>query len=137
MRVYHGTDKRNAERFLAEGIDAHCIHPRLIHGLQDHEPGLFVTPKVHVARRFGLFILQVDIDPKSLHVPPMLRLSGATLEQALAAEFEPQALLVARVEPSAVTLVESCPDGWPSNPFESEGIPAGGSWTPVATDLDA
>lgn len=129
MRVYHGTDAKHAERFVREGIDADLLHPRMIHGLQDNEPGLFVTPKVHVARRFGLFVLQIEVDPKHLRVPPMLRQCGATLEQVLAAEFEPQALLVARVEPSAVALVESYPNGWPFNPYESANIPPGGSWT--------
>lgn len=127
MHVFHGTDSKHAERFLREGIDADRLHPRLIHGLQDMEPGLFVTPQFHVARRFGLYVLQIEVDPKNLHVPPMLRQSGATLARVLAAEFEPQAFLVARIQPMAVRLVESYPNGYPFNPYESASIPLGGS----------
>ena len=120
MRVYHGTNAEFASRFLREGIDAHVLHPRLIHGPQDFEAGLFVTPKLNVARRFGLFILAIEAEEHELEVPPMLRLAGADLAASLANPLEPQALLKARVEPTRVHLVESHPNGYTFNPFDEE-----------------
>lgn len=120
MRVYHGTTAEFAYRFLREGIDAHVLHPRVIRGPQDFEAGLFVTPKLHVARRFGLFILAIEAKMHELEVPPMLRLAGADLEASLANPREPQALLKTRVEPSRVQLVESHPNGYSFNPFDEE-----------------
>ena len=118
MRVYHGTTAECAERFARDGIDAHLFYPRLIHGLQDLEPGLFVTPRLPVARRFGLYVLEIDVEAHQLKTPPTLRTAGASLQDALQNSAEPQALLVARVEPDHVRVVESYPNGHPFNPFD-------------------
>ena len=118
MHVFHGTTAENAQRFVREGIDAHLPHSRLIHGPQDGQAGLFVSPELRVARTFGLYVLEIEIDPKDLKVPLALRNAGGTLEQALSQTFEPQALLVARVEASHIRIVESYPNGYPSNPYE-------------------
>jgi hypothetical protein len=119
MFVYHGTTGDNAKRYVREGIDAHLLHARAIHGPQDQEPGLFVTPRFDVARRFGLYVIRIEVALSELSVPPALRQAGATLEEALAAPFEPQALLALRIEPSRVSIIESHPDGYPFNPFDS------------------
>jgi hypothetical protein len=118
MLVYHGTFEEQANRFVQGGIPGDVLHARAIHGLQDEEPGLFVTPRRDVARRFGLYILEIEVALSELSVPPNLRLAGATLEAALSAEFEPQAVLVSFVEPSRIRLVESHPDGYDFNPFD-------------------
>ena len=120
MRVYHGTTGENASRFLAEGINAHVLHPRSIHGPQDLEPGLFVTPKLSVARRFGLFILAIEANDSNLEAPPILRQAGVDLEASLSNPLEPQALLKGHVEPEDISLVESHPNGYPFNPYEDE-----------------
>jgi hypothetical protein len=119
MFVYHGTTSENAKRYLREGIDAHAQCARKIHGPQDNEPGLFVTPRFDVARTFGLFIIQIEVELSELSVPPMLRQAGATLEQTLAAPFEPQALLTSYIEPSRIRIVESHPYGYPFNPYDT------------------
>ena len=118
MRVYHGTTEQNAKCFLRDGIDGDKPHRRLIHGLQDGQPGLFVSPMLRVARTFGLYVLEIEVEIQDLKVPPALACAGATLEQALSHPFEPQALLVSRVESSRVRLAESYPNGYPANPYE-------------------
>jgi hypothetical protein len=125
MIVYHGTDGENARRYACEGIDAHLLHTRATHGLQDNEPGLFVTPRFDVARRFGLYVIQIEVEFSELNVPPELRQAGASLEQALAASFEPQAFIASRIEPSRVSIVESHPNGYPFNPFD-DSVPLQG-----------
>lgn len=119
MFVYHGTDGENAKHYVCEGIDAHLLRTRAIHGPQDNEAGLFVTPRFDVARRFGLYVIQIEVELSELIVPPALRQAGATLEQALAAPFEPQAFLASRIEPNRVSIVESHPNGYPFNPFDA------------------
>lgn len=118
MFVYHGTDGKNAKRYVCEGINAHLLCPRAIHGPQNNEPGLFVTPRLDVARRFGLYVIQIKVELSELSVPPALRQAGATLEQTLALPFEPQAFLASRIEPHQVEIVESHPNGYPFNPFD-------------------
>lgn len=118
MHVFHGTTGEYAERFVHEGIVANLLHPRAIHGPQDNEPGLFVTPRIDVARRFGLYVIQIQVELSELKVPPALRQAGVTLEEALSAAFEPQALLASYVEPHRVTIVEAYPTGYPFNPFD-------------------
>ena len=118
MRVFHGTTAENAQRFVREGIDAHQPHSRLIHGPQDGQAGLFVSPELRVARTFGLYVLEIEVDPKDLMVPPAWLNAGATLEKTLSHAFEAQALLVARVEARHIRIVESYPNGYPSNPYE-------------------
>ncbi len=125
MLVYHGTSREHADRFIRDGIDADRLHTRAIHGPQDFEPGLFVTPRFDVARRFGLCVLQIEVELDELVVPPTLRLAGATLKDVLTHPFEPQALLVPRVSPCRVTLIESHLNEYPFNPFD-ETIPPQG-----------
>ncbi len=118
MLVYHGTTFENAARFVAAGIDAHIAVARKIHGPQDGVSGLFVTPKVSVARRHGLCVIEIEVDAALLSVPPALAQAGATVDLVLAHEYEPQALLTTRVEPAAVRIVEHHPNGYPFNPYE-------------------
>jgi hypothetical protein len=118
MLVYHGTTAENAQRFVRNGIDAHLPHPHLIQGPQNGQAGLFVSPKLRVARTFGLFVLAIDIDPEDLKTPPALEIAGADLNHALTQEFEPQALLVARVEAHRIRIVEAYPNGYLRNPYE-------------------
>lgn len=121
MHVYHGTNAENAEKFVREGIDGHRLHQRCIGGSQDAESGLFVTPTLAVARRFGLYIIEVDVDISELEVPPMLRAAGANLESSLSNPAEPQALIRTRIEPHRVRVIESHPNGYPFNPQTSAG----------------
>jgi len=125
MFVFHGTDGENAKRYVCEGIDAHLLRTRAIHGPQDEEPGLFVTPRFDVARRFGLYVIQIEVELSELSVPPALRQAGASLEQALAASFEPQAFITSRIEPSRVSIVESHANEYPFNPFD-DSVPLQG-----------
>ena len=122
MKLYHGTNAEHAHKFVLEGIDGTAMHPRAIHGAQDHEPGLFVTPVFSVARRFGLYVLEIDVEPSALSVPPMLRLAGANIDQSLNNRPEPQALLNSRVWPDKVRVVECHPAGYPFNPYD-DSIP--------------
>ena len=120
MRVYHGTTPQWGQKFIEKGIDAHLSHERTIHGPQDNVPGLFVTPKLSVARRFGLCVLAIDISEDQLTVPPNLDLAGATLQQSLNNHLEPEAFLSIRIEPSDVAIVECHENGYLFNPFELE-----------------
>ena len=118
MRVYHGTTPAQARTFLQKGIDGHVVSPRMIHGPQDRAPGLFVTPKLSVARRFGLCIVEIEVQESDLTVPPNLKAAGASLDDALSNEREPQAFLARRVEPQALRIVECHENGYPFNPYD-------------------
>jgi hypothetical protein len=122
MNVYHGTTPDCGRQFTQFGIDAHQLHPRLIKGPQDAFPGIFVTPYMHVARRFGLCIVKISVRPSDLNVPPNLELAGATVCLSLTNPAEPQAFLVMRVEPEAVCIVECYEYGYPFNPYEDQAF---------------
>jgi hypothetical protein len=68
------------------------------------EPGLFVTPKLEVAKRFGRAVVAIEIDSFDLQVPPNLKAYGATLETAWANPHEEQGFLAKRIEPGQVAL---------------------------------
>lgn len=118
MRIYHGTTPAQARMFLENGIDGHLLHPRVIRGPQDKAPGLFVTPTLSVARRFGLCIVEIEVHESELTVPPTLQAAGASLWDSLSNVREPQAFLTRRVEPSALKIIECHADGYPFNPYE-------------------
>ena len=120
MRVYHGTTPALGQKFVIEGIDAHLPYQRLIHGPQDNYAGIFVTPKLSVARRFGLCVISIDIAENNLSVPPNLGVTGATLEQSLNNQLEPQAFISTRVDPTNIAIVECCEHGYPFNPYERD-----------------
>ena len=120
MRVYHGTTPQLGRQFIKNGIDAHILYRRAIHGPQDNHAGIFVTPKLSVARRFGLCVIAIDIDGSLLTVPPNLVLAGATLEQSLNHHFEPQAFLSTLIEPSDISIVECYENQYPFNPFDRD-----------------
>ena len=116
--MYHGTTPKQAQAFLADGIDGHLLHPRLIHGPQDSVPGLFVTPVLAVARFFGLCVIEIEVEETDLAVPPLFASIGVTLAESLANVKEPQALLCKRVQPASIKIVECHPDGYPFNPYD-------------------
>lgn len=118
MRVYHGTTPTQASMFLQNGIDGHLPHPRANHGPQDQVPGLFVTPTLSVARRFGLCIIEINVLESELTVPPNLEVAGASLFDSLSNSLEPQAFLARRVEPNALKIIECHADGYPFNAYE-------------------
>jgi hypothetical protein len=123
MRVYHGTTPDQARMFLQNGIDGHLLHSRAIHGPQDGVPGLFVTPTLSVARRFGLCIVEIEVHESELDVPPNLKTAGASLLDSLSNVYEPQAFLARRIEPNALKIIECHADGYPFNPYEGpEGV---------------
>jgi hypothetical protein len=119
MRIYHGTTPQFAKHFVKYGIDAHLISRRAIHGPQDGVPGIFVTPKLSVARRFGLCVIEIEVTEDNLFVPPNLAVAGATLSEALDNEFEPQAFISNRIEPSAIRIVECRENGYSFNSYAS------------------
>lgn len=125
MRVYHGTTPKQAQAFVASGIDGHLLHPRAIHGPQDLVPGLFVTPVLAVARRFGLCVIEIEVQEVDLAVPPILAELGVTLQASLANSLEPQALLAKRVEPHSLKVVECHENGYSFNPYDENEIPLG------------
>jgi hypothetical protein len=120
MHVYHGTTPQLAKRFSEFGIDAHLPYRRAVHGPQDQVPGIFVTPRLRVARRFGLCVIEIEVNEEQLSVPPNLAVSGASLAKCLSNELEPQAFLSFRVEPSAIRIIECYENGYPFNPFDCE-----------------
>ena len=120
MRVYHGTTPAFGHRFMNEGIDAHLPYKRLIRGIQDDFAGIFVTPKLSVARRFGLCVIAIDIPKDQLSVPPNLADAGATLEQSLKNEFEPQAFISIRINSSNISIAECYENQYPFNPYERD-----------------
>lgn len=120
MRVYHGTTPVFGEKFVRDGIDAHLLFKRAIHGPQDGVAGIFVTPKKSVARRFGLCVLAIEVFYEQLTVPPNLALSGATLNETLNHHFEPQAFLSIRVEPELLRIVECYEHGYPFDPYDRD-----------------
>lgn len=122
MHVYHGTTPEHAHRFVQLGIDANVLYPRSIHGPQDAYPGIFVTPILEVARRFGLYIVQIEVSPDDLTVPPNIEKTGASLDQSLSDPFEPQAFLSRRVEPQAIQIVERHENGYAFNPYETQSL---------------
>lgn len=134
MRVYHGTTPTQARTFLREGIDGHLLHPRKIHGPQDQVPGLFVTPNLSSARRFGLCIIEIEVRESDLTIPPTLQAAGASLEDSLTNEREPQAFLARRVEPHALRIVECHENGYPFNPYDGPNHVAPSSKLPSATE---
>ena len=120
MRVFHGTTPQLAERFLHEGIDAHLTYRRSIHGPQDGVAGIYVTPKLSVARRFGLCVLAIELAAEQLTVPPNLLATEVTVHETLSHHFEPQAFVSYRVEPFAIRVIECHENGYPFNPFERD-----------------
>jgi hypothetical protein len=120
MLVYHGTTPQIAQNFIQKGIDCHVPYPRLIHGPQDGVPGIFVTPKISVARRFGLCILAIEVERDDLSPPPIFALNGITLEQSLENPLEPQAFLTKRIEPDCLKIVECHENGYIDNPYEPD-----------------
>ena len=120
MRMYHGTTPELARKFARDGIDAHVPYSRAIHGPQDGVPGIFVTPKLSVARRFGLCVLAIDVSEEQLAVPPNLAVLDRTLDQVLNHHFEPQAFLSTRIEPESIRIAECHENGYAFNPFERD-----------------
>ena len=107
---------------------------RAIHGLQDQVPGLFVTPTLSVARRFGLCIVEIEVHESELTVPPTFEAAAALLLDSLSNVLEPQAFLARRVEPDALKIVECHADGYPFNPYEGPEDVASTSKTSWASD---
>ena len=120
MRVYHGTTPQLAKQFAQNGIDAHLPYRRAICGPQDGVPGIFVTPRLSVARRFGLCVIEIEIDERQLSVPPNLAVAGATLSMSLGNQPEPQAFISTRIEPSTIRIVECHENGYSFNPYASD-----------------
>lgn len=119
MRVfYHGTTPELAQKFASEGIDANILYERKIHGPQDDIPGIYVTPKISVARRFGTCVLRIKVGTNELSVPPNFSGTSFTLDDCLNHSFEPQAFLSSRVEPTNISIVECYPNGYPFNPYD-------------------
>jgi hypothetical protein len=81
------------------------ISRRAIHGPQDSVPGLFVTPDLEVAKRFGICVVAIEVDVSDLSVPPAFAIAGADLAASLNNPLEPQAFLSKRVEPAHVKVV--------------------------------
>jgi hypothetical protein len=117
MRVYHGTSPQQGRQYIVSGIDAHIPYERAIHGQQDNHAGIFVTPKISVARRHGLCVIAIDIEDNLLTVPPNLASEEITLEQSLNHHFEPQAFLSVRIEPTIISMIECRDNGYLLNPF--------------------
>ena len=136
MLVYHGTRAEHAQKILREGMDGTLIHPRVIHGLQDFEPGLFVTPTFIVARRFGLYIIEIQVELSDLTVPPMLRQHGVSLEKAMSNPLEPQAFLARQIDADRVRLVECHPNNYPFNPYDDQIPLVLGTCPPWAVIVD-
>ena len=134
IRVYHGTTPTQARMFLQNGIDGHLLHPRAIHGPQDQVPGLFVTPTLSVARRFGLCIVEIEVHESELTVPPTFAAAAASLLDSLSNDLEPQAFLARRIESDALKIIECHPDGYPFNPYEGPEDVAPTSKIPWAGD---
>ena len=103
---------------MQKGIDGHLLRTRMIHGPQDQALGLFVTPKLSVARRFGLCTVEIEARKEDITIPATLIAAGASLDDSLNNELEPQALLAWRIEPEALRIVECHVDGYPFNPYE-------------------
>ena len=120
MLVYHGTTPEFASAFVKHGIDGHIPHARKIHGPQDNVAGLFVTPTRWVARRFGLCVLEIEIDAGDLRAPPSMAQLGVSVEDALGNQLEPQAFIATRIEPCNVRLIECHENGYSKNPFEPD-----------------
>lgn len=120
MRVFHGTTPSLAQAFVRRGIDANLCYKRSIHGPQDSVPGIYVTPKLSVARRFGLCVLAIEVSAEQLTVPPNLAQVRVLVEHTLNHHFEPQAFLAFRIEPSAIEIVECHEGGYSFNPYECD-----------------
>lgn len=105
MFVYHGTTREQCARFCESGIDGHLSFLRTIHGPQDGVPGLFVSPYLEVAKRFGLCVVAIEIQPDDLVTPPIMEQLGISLADALSNPREPQAFLNKRVEPAFIKIV--------------------------------
>ncbi|WP_138922514.1 hypothetical protein [Hylemonella gracilis] len=105
MIVYHGSTQDQCNSFCSSGIDGHKVFPRAIHGPQDGVPGLFVTPDLEVAKRFGICVVSIEVELSDLAPPPAFILAGADLETSLKNPPEPQAFLAKRIEPSRVKIV--------------------------------
>jgi release factor glutamine methyltransferase len=117
MLVYHGTTPQLAREFSTKGIDAHILYKRRIHGPQDSYPGIYVTPEISVARRFGLCVIAIEVEEQLLTLPPNLAILGATLDQSLNQHFEPQAFISTRIDPSQITLIECRENRYLLNPY--------------------
>jgi len=83
MLVYHGSTNRQCSEFVEKGIDANLLFPRNIHGAQDFVPGLFVTPDLEVAKRFGPCVISIMVQSSDLHCPPIMAQHGISLIEAL------------------------------------------------------
>lgn len=105
MLVFHGTTRQQCVEFLKNGIDAHLLTPRNIHGPQDWVPGLFVTPDLEIAKQFGRCVIAIEVELSDLSSPPIMERIGVTLEMALENPTEPQAFLSKRIEPRQVRIV--------------------------------
>ncbi|MET3118604.1 hypothetical protein AAKU64_002837 [Undibacterium sp. GrIS 1.8] len=120
MLVYHGTTPEIASEFVKHGIDCHIPYARKIHGPQDNVAGLFVTPTRSVARRFGLCVLEIEVNAGDLQAPPSMAQLGVSVEDALANQLEPQAFIAIRIESSHIRIIECHENGYSINPFESD-----------------
>jgi hypothetical protein len=107
MIVYHGSTKAQCLEFTQHGIDAHLSFPRIILGPLSHLPGLFVTPDLEVAKRFGRCVVAIEVQPYELTTPPLMEQIGITTEEALQNPKEPQAFIRVRIEPSRIKIVHS------------------------------
>lgn len=120
MLVYHGTTPQQARAFAEHGIDGHLQHPRLVHGPQDSVPGLFVTPIRWIARRFGLCVIEIQVESCELSAPPAFAQIGVSVNESLANPLEPQAFLSRRIEPIYIRIVECHENGYARNPYEPD-----------------
>lgn len=107
MILFHGTTAEICERFRTLGIDGNVLHKRIIHGPQDNVPGLFVTPELEVAKRFGSRVVAIEVEPDEIVCPPLLEQCGISLGESLKNSLESQALLNVYVPPERVMLVYS------------------------------
>jgi hypothetical protein len=111
MLVYHGTTRAHADKFMSLGFDPEESFERKIIGPQSQIPGLFVSPDLETAKRFGRVVIAIDIDLYDLSVPPNLESVGATLQMCLDNQPEPQAFLSVCVAPERISIAfeDSCP----------------------------
>ena len=107
MIVYHGSTQTQCIHFAQHGIDAHLPFPRIILGPLSHISGLFVTPDLEIAKRFGRCVIAIEVQLDELTAPPLMEQIGLTTEEALQNPKEPQAFIRVRIEPSRIRIVHS------------------------------
>lgn len=65
VTVFHGTDSLGMKEMLKFGLDATKIHHRSYN--QGNERGLYITPSLKTAMRFGNWILEFELKAKYLY----------------------------------------------------------------------